>query len=193
MKERKFSKSNYLITGIAGTGKTTVGECLASKGFSVIEFDGFPSENISLNLDLRKHFDKRTGELSGFVRGSGWDELQHVEWKVDHEGLMTQLDREKAEINFVSGYADNWPEFKNDFNGIFLLTTSPSIIEQRLANRVNGDWGRIHPEELKHALDTAEEFNSSILELGAIAIDTNQSVDDIASQIISHASEAQKL
>lgn len=39
---------NYLITGTAGSGKSTVCEMLANKGYCVLEFDGTPSERIIL-------------------------------------------------------------------------------------------------------------------------------------------------
>lgn len=175
---------NYLITGIAGTGKSTVSEELAHRGYRVIEFDGQPSGNIVFRK-YRQKFDKRTEQPAAYVRGSGWEELQHIVWKVDPALLRPDLKGPDDAIQFISGYADNWSEFKDDFAGIFLLETKPSVIEERLLTRTSGDWGRQHPEELKHAIDTAQSFNDSLRRLGASTLDAEMSITEIADQILS--------
>lgn len=174
---------NYLITGIAGTGKSRVSNELAKKGYRVIEFDGFPEEGIVFRK-YRDRFDRRTGERSTYERGSGWNELQHVQWKVDRDMVLTDLLGPHDAIQFIAGYADNWAEFKDDFDGIFLLRANSETIKERLLTRTSGDWGRRHPEEMKHALETAESFNSSVRGLGAISIDAERPVDEIVDAII---------
>ena len=175
---------NYLITGTAGSGKSTVSEALADKGYRVLEFDGAPSERIIFRKEYRQRFDRRTNQPSGFVRGSGWGELQHVEWRVDRDRLLPDLEGPDSEIQFVSGYANNWQDFTDDFDGIFLLEVGQSIIEQRLLARTVGDWGRKHPEELQHAIETASAFSDSLKQLGAVAINAEMPVDEIAAHII---------
>jgi adenylate kinase family enzyme len=175
---------NYLITGIAGTGKSTVGEALAEKGYRVMEFDGSPSDRVIFKQQYRRTFDKRTDQLSGFVRGSGWQELQHVEWRVDRHKLLPDIEGPEDQVQFICAYADNWREFRSDFDGIFLLEVGQPIIEQRLLNRTSGDWGRKHPEELKHAIETAAKFNYSLKQLGAITINAEAPVGEIVDQIL---------
>lgn len=90
------------------------------------------------------------------------NELQHVDWRVDRNKLLRDLDGPDNEVQFVSGYANNWQDFSDDFDGIFLLEVSKSTNERQLLNRTVGDWGRKHPEDLRHALETASEFNNSL-------------------------------
>ena len=170
---------NYLITGIAGTGKSTVGGALATRGYKILETDRVPDNS----TNYRVQFDARTNEPSTYKRGDGWDELQHVRWNIKRDLLLRELNK-GAGLQFVCGYANNWDEFKEDFDGIFLLVASPSTTKDRLLHRTTGDWGKKHPEELKHALETAAEFNRSILGLGAVAIDAEQPIDSVVKNIL---------
>jgi adenylate kinase family enzyme len=176
---------NYLITGIAGTGKSTVGELLAEKGYRVMEFDGSPSDKILFRLPYRQRYDRRTDEVSQFVRGSGWEELQHVDWRVDRQKLLPELEGPDDQIQFVCAFANNWTEFKADFDGMFLLEVDSSTVEQRLLTRTSGDWGRKHPEELRHVIETAAHFNKSLEDLGAVIINAELSVDEVVTKILS--------
>lgn len=175
---------NYLITGTAGSGKSTICEALANRGYRVLEFDGAPSEKVIFRKEYRKKFDKRTGQPSSFARGNGWDELQYVDWRVDRDKLLPDLEGPDGDIQFVSGYANNWQDFRNDFDGIFLLEVSRSTTEKRLLNRTAGDWGRKHPEELRHTLETASEFNNLLKKHGAISINAEQPVEEIVNYIL---------
>lgn len=170
---------NYLITGIAGTGKSAIGDALAAKGYRVPETDSAPNNKVI----YRYRVDPRTGNISTFQRGSGWEELRHVIWKVDPKILRPDLTGPDNEIQFVCGYANNWNDFRDDFDGIFLLSAPSSIIKDRLLNRTTGDWGRKHPEELKHAIETADDFNNSVKQLGAIIIDSEKPIDEIVKKI----------
>lgn len=171
---------NYLITGIAGTGKSAVGDALLAKGYRIVETDRVSGNKIV----YRQRNDSRNNQPSTYQRGDGWAELQHVRWQIDPDKLRPDLQRSDSEIQFVCGYADNWADFRDDFDGIFLLEAGPSIIRERLLTRVTGDWGRKHPEELRHAVETAQEFNNSIKLLGATVIDAEKPVDDIVAQIL---------
>lgn len=170
---------NYLITGIAGIGKSAVGEALKTKGYRILETDEIPGNKVI----YRQRFDSRTGEESTFQRGNGWEELQYITWKVNPELLRPDLIGPEGETQFVCGYANNWDELKEDFDGIFLLEASQSTVEDRLLNRTTGDWGRKYPEELKHATETAQSYNNSVIQLGAIVLDAEKPIEDIVKQI----------
>lgn len=171
---------HYLITGIAGTGKSAVGAELKRSGYAVLETDRVP-ENSTV---YRRRYDKRTGSKSDYLRGSGWDELQHVEWRIDIDALRNELGGDGDEIRFVCGYANNWSDLKDVFEGIFLLEASSEVVKHRLLNRITGDWGRKHPEELRHVLETANSYNESIKKLGATVLDAEQPIDILAKKIL---------
>lgn len=170
---------NYLITGIAGTGKSAVGDMLAQKGYWIIEIDRVDGNK----LIYRTRYDVRTNEPSTFKRGDGWQELQHVRWCINADVLRKELQAHQNETVFVCGYANNWDELAQDFDGIFLLEANSKTIQDRLLTRTTGDWGRKYPEELQHALETAREYNESIEKLGATVIDAEQSLDTIVAII----------
>lgn len=175
---------NYLITGIAGTGKSAVARELHKASYRILETD-----NVEGNRTIyRRRYDKRSGELSKFQRGDGWQELMHVMWHIDASELAKDLVGPDNDVQFVCGYANNWNEMKSHFDAIFLLVADAATIEDRLLNRKTGDWGRKHPEELKHALETARQYNEEMMKIGAIPIDAHQPLDSITKQIISRIS-----
>lgn len=171
---------HFLITGIAGTGKSAIGSELKRCGYTVVETDRVP-ENSTV---FRHRYDKRTGNKSDYSRGSGWDELQHVEWKIDADFLRSELSDRSNDIRFVCGYANNWSELADVFDGIFLLEVSPETVRHRLLNRTSGDWGKKYPEELRHALETADTYNESIKRLGATVLDAEKPVSVLVNQIV---------
>lgn len=179
--------SNYLITGIAGTGKSAVGETLARHGYDVIETDRVDSNQVV----YRHRIDVRTQEPSEFQRGEGWDALRYVRWRVSADTLRNAIQDTNGRVRFVCGYANNWDELAGDFDAIFLLEAKPETIKDRLLNRVTGDWGKKYPEELKHALETATEYNESIRKLGAIAIDADKSLDYVVTTILNAINQNQ--
>lgn len=170
----------YLITGIAGTGKSAVGTVLAQKSYYVLETDRVADNK----LVYRGRYDVRTNEISQYTRGDGWQELQYVRWNIKLDVLRAELQAHASETIFVCGYANNWHELASDFDGIFLLEAKPQAIEHRLLTRTTGDWGRKHPEELKHALETARDYNRSIKGLGATVIDADQPLENVVSTIL---------
>jgi len=148
---------NYLITGTAGTGKSAVGEALCLKGYRVIEFDGYPRNGV-IYKDYRQKFDRRTDKPTKYQRGDGWSVLRHIDWRIDRSKLIPDLKGNADEVQFVCGYANNWEELKEDFDGIFLLDVDPTIIANRLLTRTTGDWGRSYLEEMRHATETDAEY-----------------------------------
>ncbi len=181
---------NYLITGISGVGKSAVGEAIATGGYRVIEFDGTPGLGVEY-MPYRSRYDVRTSQPSDFVRGDGWDALRYVEWHVDRERLLSELQEGNDRAQFVCAYANNWHEFRDDFDGIFLLEAPSSVIEARLLTRTSGDWGRKHPEELIHALETAVSFNQQLRQLGAACLDATEPVNVIVNKILKATEETE--
>jgi hypothetical protein len=164
---------NYLITGIAGAGKSTVGSLLFSYGYDVIELD---------QPQLTSWVDAITLQVAAYNHGDGEARLTQLLRYVNETQLMPLLQQVSVNPRFYCGYADNLQDFYNYFTKIFLLTIDVATITQRLATRTTGNWGK-DPAEVSHALNHVESFQSQMLSLGAEPINSTLPVESIANQI----------
>lgn len=113
-----------LVTGMSGTGKSSVLAALRARGFKTVDTDyGDWSEQVD-------------------IAGSGGKEWL---WR---EHLMTRLlATENAEVLFVSGTVRNQTKFYGRFNHVVLLTAPVTVMTERLARRTNNPYGK-NPAEL---------------------------------------------
>lgn len=162
----------YLITGEAGTGKSSLAVELQKRGY--VAYDG------DLTPGLTYHADRATGKPIT-------ERLEHyveTDWVWDRNRLQELLD--SSEVVFITGATDNQQDFYPLFRKIFMLTIDTETLTRRLQNRNPGDYG-MHPEELKQILRTFEGFERRTIEDdGAIPIDSTQPLAKVADDIIEH-------
>jgi len=162
------------LTGIAGTGKTTVLAELQKRGFVVIDLDatGICSwRNIT------------TGEITKYGpngRDAKW--LNEHEWYCDIETLKKLLSciREDKDV-FVAGFVDNIKDVVREFDKVFMLTTSNSIVKERLSTRTHSHFGKKEDEQ-EVILSWKNELVDKIDNF--IEIDSSKSPSEIAEFIL---------
>ncbi|KEQ22286.1 hypothetical protein ET33_27340 [Paenibacillus tyrfis] len=143
-----------LVTGMSGTGKTSVLNELARRGYRVVDtdYDGW-SENVD---------------------GSGWL------WREDR---IEKLLAEHAEgALFISGTVSNQVNFYPKFDAIVLLSAPLEIILERVASRKTNDYGKTSEEreEIIHYVKTVEP----LLRSGAtFEIITHKPLDQVATEL----------
>jgi shikimate kinase len=119
--------SRVLLTGMSGTGKSSVIGELRRMGFTAIDMDE-----------------------------PGWsvhDAEGHQLWC--EERLQAALAAEPTGLVFVSGCAENQVKFYPRFTHIVLLSAPADVIRDRLADRTNNPYGK-RPEELAEVLQHLE-------------------------------------
>ena len=152
-----------LITGMSGTGKTSVIEALARAGYKAIDTGWNP--------------DRETPPPPGDpdADGPGWV------WREDR--IRDLLATEDAEVLFLSATVPNQSSFYGWFDHVVLLSATPEVTAQRLGSRTNNPYG-------KSAADLAEvlRFKSTIepmLRNGATEeIDTDRPLDEVVARIL---------
>lgn len=149
-----------LLTGMSGTGKSSVIAELRKRSFNAIDMDE-PGWSL-IDLDGNQLLNEK--------------KLQNV---IDAAG-NTPL--------FISGCAENQVKFYSQFSHIILLSAPFEILEQRLRTRSNNSYGKrkIELDEVLTYLETVEP----LLRLGATCeiittIPLDQVVEEVLTQISS--------
>jgi dephospho-CoA kinase len=157
-----------LITGISGTGKSTVTAALAARGYEAVDADEPEySELVSVS----------EGELTGLGSGTDWM------WREDR--IDTLLASQDAETLFVSGSSPNQGKFYSRFDHIVLLTAPPALIAERLATRSNNTFGK-DPDQLARTLRLQEEIEPLLRRGADLEVDTTAPLDEVIATVLQH-------
>ncbi len=155
-----------LITGMSGTGKSTVIEALAARGYKAADadYDGL-SELVKVPED----------EPTGLDPGHDWV------WREDR--IQDLLDTEDVEVLFVSGCAPNQGKFYPRFDHIVLLTAPAHVIVERLATRTNNPYGK-RPEDIARTLDLLQTVEPLLRRGAGYEVDTTVPLDQVVAKVL---------
>jgi shikimate kinase len=155
-----------LITGMSGSGKSSVIEALANRGFKAIDTDWNP------DWEMRPVPGGPDADRPGWV------------WREDR--ISRLLATEDSDVLFVSACVPNQARFYARFDHIVLLTASPELTLERLMSRTNNPYGKSIED-----VDEVLRFKSTVepmLRSGATAeIDTSAPIDEVVAKILSLA------
>ena len=168
-------KKRYYITGVSGTGKSTVAEELNKRGIKAIDQD-----SRVYGLCSWKH--NQTKEDTRFEYGIGKEFLEANDWYCDIEKLKKLFDSFDETV-FVCGVTANQDDYLNLFDKVFLLQCSPETFSKRIDIRENNQFGK-HPSEKEHLLNWYVELEQGLVEKGAIVINSEFSTDIVVDEIL---------
>jgi shikimate kinase len=144
-----------LLTGMSGTGKSTVIRELAALGYRAVDTDYGWSE---------------TGPDGDWV------------WREDRiQSLLTSSAPD--EVLFVSGCATNQGKFYPQFDHIVLLSAPAAVIVERLAARTSNPYGK-HPDELALVLHHLETVEPLLRRSAGHEIDTSAPLDEVVAAVL---------
>ena len=163
------------ITGISGTGKTTIAKKLAEQGFCAISIDEV--------LDLCFWINKQTKEKITIEVELNKDFIDAHDWVCDIESLKNLINKQGAELIFVLGIAANQNDFLNLFDEVLLLQCSPETFIARIENRTDNDFGKDKTAQ-ETILNSYQAFEKEMLERGATPINVEGSIDEVVEKIL---------
>lgn len=143
-----------LLTGMSGTGKSSIIQELAARGYKAIDTD------------------------------NGWCEplpngLQR--WREDAIGQL--LATEDADLLFVAGCEENQARFHPCFDQIILLSAPAEVLAERLAARSNNAFGK-SPGELKRVLDDLRLVEPLLRQAADHEIRTTKPLGDVVTEVL---------
>jgi dephospho-CoA kinase len=148
-----------LVTGMSGTGKSTVLAELARRGHRVVDTD---YRGWSREVPL--------------TDGPGFDQL----WR--EERIQELLDGHSNGALFISGTVSNQGLFYPRFDAVVLLSAPVEVLLARVASRKTNDYGKTVAQR-----DQIERYVSTVEPLlrtsATVEIDTRQPVAQVADEL----------
>jgi dephospho-CoA kinase len=164
---------NYLITGVAGTGKSTIAKELRQRGYAAYDTE----EGFSY------HINKQTGERAVYPANPTPEWYEAHERVFDEKVLMNLLKKHADEPLFIASITANQAKYYLRFDKIFLLCAPDEVVIHRLGTRTNNYFGR-KPLELQRVIGRRQQFEDELKALGAEVIDSTQPIEAVADEIL---------
>jgi dephospho-CoA kinase len=142
-----------LVTGMSGTGKSTVLAELARRGHRVVDTD-----------------------VGGWIDESGPEPL----WR--EERIAALLDEDSDGALFVAVCVANQGRFYPRFDAVVLLSAPADVILDRVAARATNDFGKSDAER-KKILEDLSSVEPLLRAGASAEIDTRRLLDDVAAEL----------
>jgi dephospho-CoA kinase len=142
-----------LVTGMSGTGKSTVLAELTRRGHRVVDTD-----------------------VGGWIDESGPEPL----WREDR--IAALLDEDSEGALFVAGCVANQGRFYPRFDAVVLLSAPTDVILDRLATRRTNDFGKSN-EEREKILEDIASVEPVLRAGASAEIDTRRPLEDVADEL----------
>ena len=143
-----------LLTGMSGTGKSSVIRELVNRGYKAIDTD------------------------------DGWSEPQpdgRQQWRED--AIQALPGTEEADVLFVAGCGENQVKFHAQFDRIVLLRAPLETMIERMATRTNSPYGK-DPEEFRRFLEDVETVEPLLRHVAHHEVRTTAPLDEVVASVL---------
>jgi len=154
-----------LVTGMSGTGKSTVLELLGRRGYRVVDTD--------------------YGDWIEHVPGSGGDGLE-PQWRADRIDALIASHERSGEPLFIGGTVWNQGRFRSRFDEVVLLSVPLDVMLDRVARRDTNPFGKA-PAERDRIVADAAVVEPMLRSSATVVVDTRRPLVDVVDQLASLA------
>ena len=143
-----------LLTGMSGTGKSSVIEALAARGYKAVDTD------------------------------HGWCEPLpdgRQQWRED--AIERLLATEDADVLFVAGCEENQVRFHPQFDVIILLSAPADVLAERLVSRTGNPYGK-RPGEFRRVFDDLRVVEPLLRKAADHEIRTTMPLSDVVTAVL---------
>ena len=148
-----------LITGMSGTGKSSLLHELAARGYRAVDTD-----------------------YGGYFETVGGERL----WREDRiSALLAGAPDDLPGILFVQGTTRNQRRFYSRFHHIVLLSAPPEVLAARLASRTTNPYGK-DPAELAETLHYQQTVEPLLRASATLEVVTTVPVAQVADLVLAH-------
>ena len=165
----------FLITGVAGSGKSSVARELRKRGYAAYDTE----------VGFSYHVNKKTGEKAAYPAHPTLEWYEAHERVFDEKVLEDLFKKHAGEDLFICSIAANQKKYYPDFAKIFLLTADDDTLVKRIEQRTDNHFGK-HPLELQRIIDRHQSFDDELKAAGAVVIDSTQPMDKVVEQILGY-------
>ncbi len=167
----------FLITGIAGSGKTAVVNMLREHRYSAydIDDDGFAHW---VNID--------TGESAGnnVNADARTPEFQkQYAWRMYGDKLRSLAKEAESKDIYLGGIVDGMEQYYPLFSAMFYLDLPKDVLAHRLKTRTGNDYGK-SDHEFASTMGWYGESQDLALEAGMTFINANQPLQNLMNDIL---------
>jgi len=159
------------ITGVAGTGKSTISKALNEKGITSIDFSDNPGFQYWRN--------KITKEKVKYIPTDDVNWFYQNESLCDFDKLQELLNKYKDLV--VTGVATGTGHLKL-FDRVLLLQCEPQTLISRMETRERM-FGKTKAEQ-DHVLEWQKKFDPELISFGAIPVNTEGTLDTVVDKIM---------
>ena len=164
-----------LVTGVAGSGKSTTCWELKRRGYSAYDIENIPGLFAFVNKSTRKP-----------VSDYGYDDPEWFEkhnWICDKVKLERLVLDNQPNLGFYCGIASNMEDLFPIFGKVFLLTVSPESLRERLSKRRADDFGQAPPIQ-EWLLGWKDTWEKEMRRKGAVVINAEWEVGKVVDEVI---------
>ena len=168
-----------LITGIAGTGKSTVISELNRLGHIAVDLD---------TADVCSWIDKETGAETTYEEGAGASWIEGHRWQVVVPKLIALLNSFPDDENiYIGGKVSRHQieDLNKIFDKVFLLSPSDQVVEDRLSTRKSNakNFAKTR-EERDFIIRYRDKFEQVCVGTGAIVLENNGDLSNLVSSLL---------
>lgn len=171
------------ITGVLGTGKSTIAKELEKRGLHVISIDAVKGLCCWRN--------KKTGKEMQYNFDGDKEWFENYGWTCDVEKLKELINIDEK-IIIVTGIADNQNSYLDLFDKLFVLRCKPEIFLKRVIERKTDNLFGKSLQEREYLLGFYQDFEKDLLERGAVPVNAEMPIENVADKIIARIGGGKK-